>query len=245
VAVKVLETDAMDIVAPGDSMESGVSDALKEIGILRRLKESRAVNVNMFVEAFHFHSQLWIVSEYCSGGSLSTLRRATENKLPERLIITIARELALGLKSVHSAGIVHRDIKAANVMIDEKGHLQIIDFGVSGIVLSNLDEHKRKTIIGTPHWMPPEMHQNQVEVAHGMEVDVWSYGITIFECAMGAPPHARTAYSRELRSKIRQTKAPRLPEDRFSTDLADLVEFALESNPRSDQRWSKFVSVLC
>ena len=101
----------MDFDAKGPNRDGGMEDALKEIGVLRRLKQSKAVNVNQFHDAFQVHSQLWIVSEYCSGGSLTTLRRATGNKLTERHILPIARELALGLKSVHEAGIVHRDVK--------------------------------------------------------------------------------------------------------------------------------------
>ena len=110
-AVKVLETDALDFKAEGAHRDTGLEDALKEIGVLQRLQQGKAVNVNTFFEAFQLYSQLWIVSEYCSGGSLSTLRRASSGKFAERHIVPIARELARGLKSVHDAGIIHRDVK--------------------------------------------------------------------------------------------------------------------------------------
>ena len=110
-AIKVLETDAMDFSAKAANRDGGMEDALKEIGVLQRLRQSKAVNCNQFIEAFQVHAQLWIVSEYCPGGSLTTLRRATSNKTSERHIVPIARELALGLKSVHEAGIIHRDVK--------------------------------------------------------------------------------------------------------------------------------------
>lgn len=68
--------------------------------------------MNVFVEAFPAHEHLCIVSQYCSGGSLTTLRRATQgNRLEEKYILPIARELAFALRSVHAAGIVHRDVK--------------------------------------------------------------------------------------------------------------------------------------
>lgn len=73
VAVKVLETDAMDFDMKGPNKDIGMSDALKEIEVLQRLQQSKAVNVNLFHDAFPVHSQLWIVSEYCPGGSLTTL----------------------------------------------------------------------------------------------------------------------------------------------------------------------------
>lgn len=73
VAVKVLETDSMDFESTGPNKDASMEDALKEINILQRLRESKAVNVNLFYEAFQVHSQLWIVSEYCPGGSVTTL----------------------------------------------------------------------------------------------------------------------------------------------------------------------------
>ena len=99
----------------------------------------------------------------------------------------IARELAIALESIHEANVIHRDLKgmsrskllhaladlapAANVMIHEQGGLQVIDFGVAGVVDSKYD--KRGTIIGTPNWMPPEQHRGlatQAELQYGFEV---------------------------------------------------------------------------
>ena len=117
-------------------------------------------------------------------------------------------------------------------MIDETGKLQIIDFGVAGILLSNLDVDKRKTVIGTPHWMAPELQSTAMEIAHGTEVDVWAFGITMYECSTGAPPNARVLPGRQLRSQIKQNPAPRLPET-FSTGLQDLVECVLEPDPKA------------
>jgi serine/threonine protein kinase len=95
--------------------------------------------------------------------------RATGDKLDERFIIPIARELAAGLRAIHEAGIIHRDIKAANILIHEEGRLQICDFGVAGVLQSHVD--KRSTWIGTPHWMPPEMFSTRGEAhKYGSEV---------------------------------------------------------------------------
>jgi serine/threonine protein kinase len=73
VAVKVLETDRMDFTAPFEGREAGIEDALKEIRVLRRLREHNTKNVNIFLDALQVDDQLWIVNEYCSGGSITTL----------------------------------------------------------------------------------------------------------------------------------------------------------------------------
>jgi len=111
---------------------------------------------------------IWV--EYADGKQ----KRGTGDKLEEKYIIPIARELAIGLKAIHEAGIIHRDIKAANVMIHEKGLLQIIDFGVAGILETS--KNKRSTIVGTPHWMPPEMNKlaRSQELSYGTEVSAMS-----------------------------------------------------------------------
>lgn len=98
-----------------------------------------------------------------------------DDKLSEKFIIPVARELAEGLNAIHQAGIIHRDIKAANVLIHEEGRLQICDFGVAGVLQSQLD--KRSTWIGTPHWMPPELFPNRPTEAHqyGSEVSLFYF----------------------------------------------------------------------
>lgn len=110
--------------------------------------------------------------------------RATGDRLEERFAIPVARELAAGLRAIHDAGIIHRDIKgmycrhnssevlltliAANVLIHEEGRLQICDFGVAGVLQSQTD--KRSTWIGTPHWMPPEMFTGNQAHQYSSEV---------------------------------------------------------------------------
>ena len=115
-------------------------------------------------------------------------------------------------------------------MIHENGNLQLIDFGVAGLLPTSKEGDKRTTIIGTAHWMPPEMQRDVKEVDHSSEVDVWAYGITLFECAMGAPPN-RQKFGRQLKQAIRNSP-PKLSPEEFSQDLCDLVSFACEIDPK-------------
>ncbi|KAL8829442.1 MAG: hypothetical protein Q9191_002007 [Dirinaria sp. TL-2023a] len=156
-AVKVIDVDSQDYKVNPAAKDDSIEVTLHEIHVQHRLQDAKAKNINPFFEAFQIHSQLWIM-------------RATSNRIEEKYIVPIARELAIGLKAIHEAGIIHRDIKAANVMIHEKGMLQIIDFGVAGFFQTGID--KRSTVIGTPHWMAPELHKNAPPegLSYGTEV---------------------------------------------------------------------------
>ncbi|KAI5285331.1 hypothetical protein KEM54_000643 [Ascosphaera aggregata] len=230
VAIKVLEVDTPDYQAVRDFKDESIKDFIHESRVMQRVKDSGAKNINMIIEAISIHSQLWLVCDYCPGGSVKTLMRATGDKLEEKFIIPIARELAEGLRAIHEAGIIHRDVKAGNVLIHEEGRLQICDFGVAGVLQSNID--KRKTWIGTPHWMPPEMFSTRMNDApgYGSEVDVWAYGCTLFECGTGAPPNANLRERMQIGRQLSRNP-PKLEGDSYSEELRSLVSFALTTDP--------------
>jgi serine/threonine protein kinase len=89
--------------------------------------------------------------------------------LTERWIIPILREVAEAVYWVHKQGVIHRDIKCANVLITEVGGVQLCDFGVAGVLATKFD--KRSTVTGTLHWMAPELFDSTV--SYGSEVDIW------------------------------------------------------------------------
>ncbi|KZF26027.1 kinase-like protein [Xylona heveae TC161] len=231
VAIKIIDVDSTDYKTSAKLRDETIKDFMNETSVLLQLKNSKAKNINKIVDAFCVHSQLWIVSEYCPGGSLSTLLKATNRPgLEEKFIIPIARELAEALKCVHDAGIIHRDVKAANILVSEDGRLQLCDFGISAVVQSKLE--KRSTIIGTPNWMPPEMLNGEpaVRAGYGNEVDCWAYGCTIYEIASGHPPNHGVRHPDEL-GKLLQ-KAPRLEGGNYTQGLRDFVAFCLEERPK-------------
>ncbi|KAJ9304280.1 hypothetical protein DTO217A2_6244 [Paecilomyces variotii] len=230
VAIKVMDIDTLDYKSIRDMKDESIKDFIHETKVMQQVKDAGAKNINMLIEAISIHSQLWLVCEYCPGGSVKTLMRATGDKLEERFIISIARELAEGLRAIHDAGIIHRDVKAANILIHEEGRLQICDFGVAGVLQSKLD--KRSTWIGTPHWMPPEMFSTRGGGAHqyGSEIDVWAYGCTLYEIARGNPPNAGLREPMQIGRQLTRI-APKLEGDGFSSQLKDLVSFALNSDP--------------
>ncbi|GAM85973.1 hypothetical protein ANO11243_039830 [Dothideomycetidae sp. 11243] len=228
-AVKIIDVDELDYRIGFKDKDEAIADFVKEVNALKQVKDSNARNINQIQEAFDLHSQLWIVSDYCSGGSVHTLMKVHEGRgLDERYIIPIARELAIALKHVHDAGVIHRDIKCGNILISEDGQLQLCDFGVAAVVES--EASKRSTIIGTPYWMAPEMHPHGSEdIIYGKDIDCWAFGCTLFEMATGMPPYHQF-HPQYLKSVLKSV--PRLDEEAdFSQGLRNFVAFCLQERP--------------
>ncbi|PTU19617.1 hypothetical protein P175DRAFT_0510844 [Aspergillus ochraceoroseus IBT 24754] len=230
VAIKVMDIDSLDYKSVRDFRDESIKDFIHETKVMKQVKDAGAKNINEIIEAISIHSQLWLVCEYCPGGSVRTLMRATGDRLDEKFIIPIARELAAGLRAIHDAGIIHRDIKAGNILIHEEGRLEICDFGVAGILQSRMD--KRSTWIGTPHWMPPEMFST-IGQAHryGSEIDVWAYGCTLFEFATGNPPNSNLRERMQIGRQLNRNTPKLADSDKYSEGLQNLVAFALDSDP--------------
>lgn len=240
VAIKIIDIDKVDYE---EMTSKNLSETLKEISILQQLRDSKArPYVNIIEEARTVHNELWIISEYASGGSVHTLMKPTMSLqspgLEEKYIIPIARELALGLKFVHEAGVLHRDLKCNNILIQEDGRVQLCDFGVSGTL--EPDASKRSTIVGTPYWMAPELqkewvkdfnpenHDTPNQILYGSEVDIWAYGCTLYEMATGFPP-----FHKVTQAKLAESGVPHLEGSKFSDGLKDLVAFVLQPNPKN------------
>ncbi|KAF2436478.1 kinase-like protein [Tothia fuscella] len=231
-AVKIIEVDEQDYNADITAKDDSLKEFIRETSILQALKDNNAQNVNIIFDAFSVDTQLWIVSEYCPGGSLTTLMKATPRPgLDEQFIIPIAREVAVALKYVHDAGIIHRDIKCANILVTEDGRIQLCDFGISGVM-----EHttsKRSTIVGTPHWMAPELVSllgiESSDVRYGTEIDCWAFGCAVYEMSTGHPPNARVRA--ENLGVTLHSHAPRLEDEKYSPDLQDFAAFCLETTP--------------
>ncbi|OAA42593.1 Protein kinase-like domain protein [Metarhizium rileyi] len=223
VAVKIIDIEESDTVNP--KLADTYSDLLKEINALKLLSGSGARNINHVIEALPVGQSMWMITEYCAGGSVATLMRPTApGGLQEKWIIPILREVAEALRWVHGQGIIHRDIKCANVLVTEVGDVQLCDFGVAGVIETKFD--KRSTFIGTPHWMAPELFDQST--SYGTEVDIWAFGSLIFEIASGLPPNATDGIDfTRLGTHLKQ-HTPRLEGDRYSTGLKDLAAYCMQ-----------------
>eukprot|EP01099_Mayorella_cantabrigiensis_P002650 TRINITY_DN2156_c0_g1_i1.p1 TRINITY_DN2156_c0_g1~~TRINITY_DN2156_c0_g1_i1.p1 ORF type:complete len:260 (-),score=59.11 TRINITY_DN2156_c0_g1_i1:140-919(-) len=164
--------------------------------------------------------------EYCSGGSILDLIKICKLKLTEEEISAIVYSVVSGLSYLHSQKILHRDIKAGNILLSSDGVAKLADFGVSAALTSTMA--RANTVIGSPYWMPPEVIMGS---PYDNRVDVWSLGITTLEMAEGSPPLSHVPFTTVL-FVIPKSKAPRPKQpELWSAEFNDFIEKCLQKEP--------------
>ncbi|KAK3341729.1 kinase-like domain-containing protein [Lasiosphaeria hispida] len=226
VAVKIIDIEESDTLNP--KLADTYSEFMKEINALKLLSDSKAKNINLILDALPVGQAMWMVTEYCAGGSVATLMKPTApGGLQEKWIIPILREVAEAIYWVHKEGIIHRDIKCANVLVTETGSVQLCDFGVAGVIETKMD--KRSTFIGTPHWMAPELFESVP--SYSTPVDIWAFGSMVYEIASGLPPNVMSGFNIPQLGNYIKSHSPRLEGDQYSPQIRDLVSFCLVEDP--------------
>lgn len=143
------------------------------------LKEMSHFNITMYIESFVESSKLYIVMEHADGGDLSgaiAKRKAEAKYWVEDEIMRIFVQICLSLKHVHSANILHRDLKSQNIFLTTNGMVKLGDFGIAKVLDATNDQ--AHTQIGTQYYLSPEICESK---PYGRQSDVWSLGIVLFE----------------------------------------------------------------
>lgn len=203
-----------------ESADDDIEEIQKEIAILSTCHHP---NITRYYGSFIDGFKLWVVMEYVDGGSCADIIGV--NPFSEEEVGFILHDMLVALEYLHKNRKIHRDIKAANILVSSSGVIKVADFGVSTQLSDNLS--RRDTFVGTPWWMPPEIVAHK---AYNNKADIWSLGITAIELAMGKPPLSEF-HPFEVLFKISKDAPPKLEGD-FTAEFKDFVRQCLRKNAR-------------
>jgi len=196
-----------------------VGSTTKEIKFMRQLQHENTLS---YYNCYKKGQEIWIVMEYCECGSVQGIMEHFGRGLEEKYISPITYQVLCGLRYLHGKEKIHRDIKAANLLITADCIVKIADFGTSA------DGTIRTTIIGSSYWMAPETLNQQL---YDAKADIWSLGITLIEIAEKNPPYSHLEPHEVVREVV-HLAAPNLKQpSKWSLNFREFVKYCLQKDP--------------
>ncbi|XP_074990545.1 mitogen-activated protein kinase kinase kinase kinase 1 isoform X1 [Calonectris borealis] len=198
-------------------------------------------NIIAYFGSYSWCNKLWICMELCGGGSLQDIYHVT-GPLSELQIAYVCRETLEGLSYLHSQGKIHRDIKGANILINDSGEVKLADFGIAAQISATFA--RRMSFIGTPYWMAPEVAAVELKGGYNELCDVWSVGITAVELAELQPPMFDVHPLRVLFLMSKSGYQPPKLKDKakWSPSFHNFVKVTLTKNPKKRPSAAKMLS---
>ncbi|MBK5294540.1 MAG: serine/threonine-protein kinase [Acidobacteriia bacterium] len=170
---------------------------------LKEAQAAAALNHPNICTIFEIDEELgFLAMEFIEGESLTARTKARPLPLDEAL--DFAAQTAQGLQAAHEQGVVHRDIKSANLMVTAKGHLKVMDFGLAHIS-DRSRITKTGTSLGTPAYMSPEQAQGSPT---DQRTDIWSLGVVLYEMLAGRLPFVRDVEAAMGHAVLTEAHAP-------------------------------------
>ncbi|KAM5199965.1 serine/threonine-protein kinase TAO3 isoform 1-T1 [Hipposideros larvatus] len=196
-------------------------DILKEVKFLRQLRHPNTIE---YKGCYLKEHTAWLVMEYCLG-SASDLLEVHKKPLQEVEIAAITHGALQGLAYLHSHALIHRDIKAGNILLTEPGQVKLADFGSASMA------SPANSFVGTPYWMAPEVILAMDEGQYDGKVDIWSLGITCIELAERKPPLFNMNAMSAL-YHIAQNDSPTLQSNEWTDSFRRFVDYCLQKIPQ-------------
>ncbi|KAK8966959.1 Mitogen-activated protein kinase kinase kinase NPK1 [Platanthera guangdongensis] len=225
--------------ASKENAQAHIRELEDEVKLLRNLSHP---NIVRYLGTVREEETLNILLEFVPGGSISSLL-GKFGSFPEAVIRMYTRQILQGLEYLHRNKIIHRDIKGANILVDNKGCIKLADFGASKQVAMLATITAAKSMKGTPYWMAPEVI---LQTGHGLcevyllsltcPADIWSVGCTIIEMATGKPPWSQQFQEVAALFHIGTTKShPPIP-DYLSSEAKNFLLKCLQKSFRTVRR---------
>ncbi len=191
---------------PGDVMSRSPEDLerfKREIRLARKITHRNVLRTYDYGEA---EGVVFISMEFVRGYTLAELlEEAPSHQMVPRVGMGIARQISRGLEAAHEQGIIHRDIKPQNVLIDHKGEVKLMDFGIARMAETHEGMTQAGLIVGTPHYMSPEQVQGKQLDPRS---DVYSMGVMLYEMLAGLKPFVSSSLTGVLTAHITETARP-------------------------------------
>jgi len=237
-AVKQVETPSPGSNGQNDTRKKSMIEALKrEIGLLRDLQHP---NIVQYLGCSSTSEHLNIFLEYVPGGSVQTMLNSY-GALREPLIRTFVRQIVTGLAYLHAREIIHRDIKGANILVDNKGGIKISDFGISkkmeasNILSGAKNNRNRPSLQGSVFWMAPEVVK---QTSYTRKADIWSLGCLVVEMMTGDHPFPDCSQLQAIFKLGGAKSSPTIPEQatpEAKTFLSQTFEVEQSKRPSAEE----------
>eukprot|EP00906_Rhabdomonas_costata_P018782 RCo027385 len=213
---------------PFDASDPRIQEKLgclkREINVMKSLDHP---NIVRYLQTEKEKSSINVYMEYLPGGSIANLL-STFGKLDEKVVKNYTFEILHGLAYLHENNIVHRDIKAANLLLTVEGHVKLADFGAANI-LEDFSTTILKSLKGTPYWMAPEVI---TQAGHGWQADIWSLGCTVMEMLTAEAPFMHVTRSQlQVMHYICEDSMPITVPETITKEAQEFLLCMLKRNP--------------
>ncbi|KAF8073920.1 hypothetical protein FPV67DRAFT_1479798 [Lyophyllum atratum] len=195
------ETVAVKEIQLSNIPKAELGEIMSEIDLLKNLNHENIVKYKGFVKTREY---LYIILEFCENGSLHNISKRF-GKFPESLVAVYISQVLEGLVYLHDQGVIHRDIKGANILTNKDGTVKLADFGVASNTTTGVRDD---AVVGSPYWMAPEVIEQSGATTAS---DIWSVGCVVIELLEGHPPY-HTLDPMPALFRIVQDDCPPIPE---------------------------------